>query len=101
MKDNVTDFNKFKEEKMKKNEDEYNLELFMNVISKKQEEMTDGEKFVYRQIKLVCCIPFKEKFTMAIVEFRGKLYLLNATPEKTFEYLGNFEDIISKHLGWE
>ena len=99
MKDNVTDFNKFKEEKMKKSEDEYNLELFLNVIGKKQEDLSGGEKYIYGQIKLLCHFPFKEKFTMAIVEFRGKLYLINATPENTFEYLGELNEIISKYLG--
>ena len=53
MKDNLIDFNKFKEEKNKKSEEEYNLELFQNVITKSQEELTDGEKYVYAQIKLL------------------------------------------------
>ena len=101
MKDNITDLNKFKEEKMKKSEEDYNLELFQKVIAKSQEELSDGEKYVYAQIKLLCPFQVKEKFTMALVEFRGKLYLLNAIPGNKFEYLGEIDDIIFNYLGWK
>jgi hypothetical protein len=36
MKDNVTDFNKYKEEKKRKSEDEYNKELLINVLTRKK-----------------------------------------------------------------
>lgn len=100
MKDNLIDFNKFKDEKNKKSEEEYNLELFQNIITKSQEELTDGEKYVYSQIKLLCPFQVKEKFTMALVEFRGKLYIVNAVPGNKFEYIGEIEDMIFKYLGW-
>ena len=100
MKDNVTDFNKYKEEKNKKSEEEYNLELLMNVLPKKQEDLSDGEKFVYAQIKLVMPFQVKETYTMGVIEFRGKLYLINATPFGTFEYLGKMEDVVSKFMDW-
>jgi hypothetical protein len=100
MKDNLIDFNKFKEGKNKKSEEEYNLELFQNIITKSQEELTDGEKYVYAQIKLLYPFQVKEKFTMALVEFRGKTYIVNAVPGNKFEYIGEIEDMIFKYLGW-
>jgi hypothetical protein len=100
MKDNVTDFNKYKEEKKRKSEDEYNKELLINVLTKKEDELTDGEKFVYAQIKLITPFQVKEKYTMGIIEFRNKLYLINATPFETFEYLGTIDDVISKYMDW-
>ena len=101
MKDNITDLNKFKEEKNKKSEEEYNLELFQNVITKSQEELTDGEKFVFAQIKLLCPFQVKERFTMALVEFRGKIYLLNAIQGNKFEYIGEMDDVVYHYLGWK
>ena len=100
MKDNVTDLNKFKENKMKKTEEEYNLELFQKIIPKSQEELTEGEKYVYAQIKLLCPFQIKEKYTMGLVEFRGKIYLVNAIPGNKFEYIGEIDDIIANYLGW-
>lgn len=100
MRDNLIDFNKFKEGKNKKSEEEYNLELFQNIITKSQEELTDGEKYVYAQIKLLCPFQVKEKFTMALVEFRGKTYIVNAVPGNKFEYIGEIGDVIFKYLGW-
>lgn len=100
MKDNVTDFNKFKADKIKKEEEKYNIELLQNILSKKPEELSGGEKFVYAQIKLLIPFQIKSKYTMGIIEFRGGLYVVNATPFNTFEYLGTIEEVISKFMGW-
>lgn len=100
MKDNITDFNKFKEDKKRREEDEYNLGLLKNVLAKNEEDLSDGEKFVYAQIKLVTPFVVKEKYTMGIIEFRNVLYLINATPYGTFEYLGKIDDVISKFMEW-
>jgi hypothetical protein len=100
MKDNITDFNKFKEDKKRREEDKYNLDLLMNVLVKNEKDMSDGEKFIYAQIKLVSSFIIKEKYTMGIIEFRGVLYLINATPYGTFEYLGKLDDVISKYMEW-
>lgn len=101
MKDNVTDLNKFKENKVKKNEDSYNLELFQKVITKSPTELSDGEHYIYTQIKLLCPFQIKDKFTMVLVEFRGKIYLLNVIPGNKFEYIGEIDDIIFDYLGWK
>jgi hypothetical protein len=37
---------------------------------------------------------------MALVEFRGKIYIVNAVPGNKFEYIGEIEDMIFKYLGW-
>jgi hypothetical protein len=100
MRDNITDFNKFKEDKKRREEDKYNLDLLMNVLVKNEKDMSDGEKFIYAQIKLVSSFIIKEKYTMGIIEFRGVLYLINATPYGTFEYLGKLDDVISKYMEW-
>lgn len=100
MKDNITDFNKFKEDKHKREQDKYNLELLMNVLAKNEKALSDGEKIVYAQIKLVSSFIIKEKYTMGIIEFRDVLYLINATPYGTFEYLGKLDDVISKYMNW-
>ena len=100
MRDNITDFNKFKEDKQKRERDKYNLELLMNVLAKNEKDLSDGEKFVYAQIKLVSSFIIKEKYTMGIIEFRDVLYLINATPYGTFEYLGKLDDVISKYMEW-
>jgi hypothetical protein len=101
MKDNITDFNKFKEDKKRREEDKYNLDLLMNVLVKNEKDLSDGEKFVYAQIKLVSSFIIKEKYTMGIIEFRGVLYLINATPYGTFEYLGKLDDVITKYMEWD
>ena len=101
MKDNVTDFNKFKEDKKRREVDKYNLDLLMNVLAKNEKNMSDGEKFAYAQIKLVSSFIIKEKYTMGIIEFRDVLYLINATPYGTFEYLGKLDDVISKYMDWD
>ena len=101
MKDNITDFNKFKEDKKRREIDKYNLDLLMNVLAKNEKNMSDGEKFVYTQIKLVASFIIKEKYTMGIIEFRDVLYLINATPYGTFEYLGKLDDVISKYMDWD
>jgi hypothetical protein len=100
MKDNITDFNKFKEDKQKRERDKYNLEILMNVLAKNEKALSDDEKFVYAQIKLVSSFIIKEKYTMGIIEFRDVLYLINATPYGTFEYLGKLDDVISKYMNW-
>lgn len=100
MKDNITDFNKFKEDKKRREEDEYNLGLLMNVLVKNEKDLSDGEKIVYAQIKLVSSFIIKEKYTMGIIEFRDVLYLINATPYGTFEYLGKLDDVIAKYMEW-
>jgi hypothetical protein len=100
MKDNITDFNKFKEDKQKRERDKYNLEVLMNVLAKNEKALSDDEKFVYAQIKLVSSFIIKEKYTMGIIEFRDVLYLINATPYGTFEYLGKLDDVISKYMNW-
>lgn len=100
MKDNITDFNKFKEDKQKREQDKYNLEVLMNVLAKNEKALSDDEKFVYAQIKLVSSFIIKEKYTMGIIEFRDVLYLINATPYGTFEYLGKLDDVISKYMNW-
>lgn len=99
MKDNLIDFNKFKEEKNKKSEDEHNLKLFQNVITKSQKELTKEEKYIYHQIILLCPIPIRETYTMALVEFRGKNYIVNAIDGEKFEYIGEIGDIIFNYLG--
>lgn len=101
MKDNITDFNKFKEDKKRREKDKYNLDLLMNVLAKNEKDLSDGEKFIYAQIKLVSSFIIKEKYTMGIIEFRDVLYLINATPYGTFEYLGKLDDVISKYMEWD
>lgn len=101
MRDNITDFNKFKEDKKRREEDKYNLDLLMNVLAKNEKDLSGGEKFVYAQIKLVSSFIIKEKYTMGIIEFRDVLYLINATPYGTFEYLGKLDDVISKYMEWD
>lgn len=101
MKDNITDFNKFKEDKKRREEDKYNLDLLTNVLVKNEKDLSDGEKFVYAQIKLISSFIIKEKYTMGIIEFRGVLYLINATPYGTFEYLGKLDDVITKYMEWD
>ena len=91
MKDNITDFNKFKEDKKRREEDKYNLDLLMNVLAKNEKDLSDGEKFVYAQIKLLSSFIIKEKYTMGIIEFRDVLYLINATPYGTFESVSSTE----------
>ena len=100
MRDNITDFNKFKEDKKRREKDKYNLDLLMNVLAKNEKDLSDGEKFIYAQIKLVSSFIIKEKYTMGIIEFRDVLYLINATPYGTFEYLGKLDDVISKYMKW-
>ena len=39
MKDNITDFNKFKEDKQKREQDKYNLDLLMNVLAKNEKDL--------------------------------------------------------------
>ena len=101
MKDNITDFNKFKEDKKRREEDKINLDLLMNVLAKNEKNMNDEEKFIYAQIKLISSFIIKEKYTMGIIEFRNVLYLINATPYGTFEYLGKLDDVISKYMKWD
>lgn len=100
MKNNLTDFNKFKQEKAIREADKTNLELLKKLVVQKYEDLEGADKFIYGQIKLLCHFPYAEKFTLAIVEFRGKLYLLNVAPGQVFEYLGEFNDIIKSYLGW-
>jgi len=101
MKDNLIDLSKYREDKIKENEEsekhKKDMETFINVISKTTMEMNDEEMKIYKEIGMMCALEIKNTYSMAIVVFREQLYVINHIGGK-FEFIGKLEDIIGKGI---
>ena len=104
-KDNVFDLNEFKlkkeikqKEEEKKKEEAKIEELFKQIITKPFKDLTEEEKVYYNEVGLLCQFNLKNTYSMALAVFRKQVYIVNYVGNETFEYLGKFEDIISKGL---
>jgi hypothetical protein len=105
MKDNVFDFEKFKnkkikeqfEEEMKKfkeEEESKNIEMLKEVTGKSMLFLSPEELDVFNEVGVVCRFNVKDTYSMCIVLFRDNLYILNHIGGK-FEYIGKLEDVIA------
>ena len=101
MKDNVTDLNKFKGERLRKNKEEHNTNLFIQLVTKNKNDLTDEEMFDYMQIQIHNVFIYKNKASMWILEFKNVMYLVNCIHPKgeQFEYIGKLDDIVGHYLG--
>ena len=89
---------KLEEEKQQKIEDA-NTDLFIKIITKSVKDLNDEELKVYDEIGLLLQFQLLEKFSMALAVFRHKIYVVNYVGNETFEYLGEFNDVIKRGLG--
>ena len=108
MKDNLIDFESVRNKKIKQQmedemkkfkEDELNknTELFKEITGKNMAFLSDEELRAYGEIGVLCSFNLKDTYSMCIAVFREQMYVINHVGGK-FEFIGKFEDVISKGI---
>lgn len=108
MKDNLINFEELrqkKEEELKLKEIEKqnqakleeDMNLLKEITGKATLFLTVEEMYAYQEIGVMCTFTLKDMYSIAIVVFRGHMYVLNHIGGK-FEFLGKLEDVMSKGI---
>lgn len=93
----IVDINKYREMKLKKdlkNRPDPNVILLKELISKPVDELKIDLLKPYAEIGVILTTMFRDIHHIVFVEFRGQYYVLNNLGDGTFEYIGNFNEIL-------
>ena len=95
----VVDFNEYKLDKMKREENNKNIELFKRITTRPVKILDVDELKAYAEITPLFSIMYKDTYKIITVEFRDIIFVINYLGDGTFEYLGTFEEMFEYFIG--
>lgn len=73
-------------------------DLFIYLISKGYENLTDDEKVIFNEMTELCSFMYRVNHKISTVSFRQKLYFLEDLGDSKYQYLGGVDSIMDMYL---